>query len=211
MGQPVSPAIAAAVEAIRSGGVVVYPTETLYGLGASALLPEAAARVRRIKGRSESKPLPLVVGSREQVDLVTEMDEPDFARLADLFWPGPLSLIVPARPELAPQVKDAAGLTSLRWTAHPIAAALCIESGVPLVATSANLSGRPPAAKPAELDPALLASVDAAVLEQPWPSGGLASTVVRLLGSGELEILRMGAVPAQVLEQAGFRLRRIGG
>lgn len=195
-----------AVEAIRRGGVVIYPTETLYGLGANALLPEAAARVCRLKGRPEDKPLPLVVGSREQAGLVTELEDPDFTRLADLFWPGPLSIIVPARRGLAPQVKDAAGFSSLRWTAHATAAALCLGSGAPLIATSANLSGRPAAARPEELDPALLAEVDAAVLERPWPAGGLASTVVRLLGRGRLEILRSGAVPAQALLEAGFRL-----
>lgn len=196
----------AAVKAIRAGGVVVYPTETLYGLGANALLPEAAGRVCRIKGRPESKPLPLVVGSREQVSLVTELEDPDFARLTESFWPGPLSIVVPARPELAPQVKDARGLTSLRWTAHPVAAALCLEAEVPLVATSANLSGRPSAAKPEELDPMLIAAVDAAVLGMPWPKGGPASTVVRLLGFGKLKVLRAGAVSPQALEQAGFKI-----
>lgn len=200
-----------AVEAIKRGGVVIYPTETLYGLGGSAFLPEAAARVCRLKGRPEGKALPLVVGSREQVGLVTELEDPDFARLADLFWPGPLSIIVPARRDLAPQVKDAGGLTSLRWTAHATAAALCLESGAPLIATSANLSGRQAAARPEDLDPALLAEVDAAVLERPWPAGGAASTVVRLQGCGRLDILRIGAVPEQALEQAGFRLRGQGG
>ncbi len=201
----------AAVEAIRRGGVVIYPTETLYGLGANALQPEAAARVCRLKGRPESKPLPLVVGSREQVGLVTDLEDADFIRLADIFWPGPLSIIVPARPELAPQVQDAAGFSSLRWTAHATAATLCLESGAPLIATSANLSGRPAAARPEELDPVLLAEVDAAVLDRPWPAGGPASTVVRLLGAGRLEILRDGAVPAQALTDAGFRLPVQGG
>ncbi|MEG6552425.1 Sua5/YciO/YrdC/YwlC family protein, partial [Desulfocurvibacter africanus] len=86
----------------------------------------------------------------------------------------------------------------------------CLESGAPLIATSANLSGRPAAARPEDLDPALLAEVDAAVLEHPWPSGGAASTVVCLLGCCRLEVLRIGAVPARVLEQAGFRLRGPG-
>jgi len=201
-----NPDFRAAVAAIRRGGGGIYPTETLYGLGASALQPQAAQRVSRIKNRPESKPLPLVVGSREQVRLVTDLEDPDFSRLSELFWPGPLSVVVPARPGLAPLAMDSAGLTSLRWTAHPLAAALCLESETPLIATSANRSGQPPASKPDKLDPLLMAAVDAAVLGRPWPAGGPASTVVRLLGAGWLTVLRLGVVPLQALEQAGFRL-----
>lgn len=194
----------ALAETILQGGVVVYPTETLYALGCSAFDADAARRVARIKNRSEAKPLPLVVGHRSQLALVTPEAGPDILRLADLFWPGPLSLLVTASPELAPLVKDHRGLVSVRVTPHPVAASLCLKAGVPLVATSANISGQPPAHLALALSPALTDRVDGAWLKGPEPAGVAPSTVARPLGARRLEILRSGAVGPEALERSGF-------
>jgi len=192
------------VKAVRSGGVVVYPTETLYALGCDAFHEEAVRRVAEIKGRPEAKPLPLIVGDLAGLARVTEVLARDALTLAELFWPGPLSILVRSGPQLPALVKDTQGFTSVRLSANPFAAELCRLAETALVATSANRSGRPAAADPADLDPELLAAVDRAWLDLPRPSGGPPSTVVRCLGGRRIEIVRSGAVPPSALEAAGF-------
>lgn len=194
---------------IRAGGAVVYPTETLYALGCSALNEAACLKVAQIKGRPESKPLPLIIGNAEQLYLAAADVTGDVRRLAEVFWPGPLSILVPAAKGLAPQVMDSRGMTSVRVTPHPVAEALCLDLGAPLVATSANLSGWPPAERFAEVNQELLAQADAALDSGPEPKGGPPSTVVEPLGDGALLLIREGAVPATALEQAGFALRSV--
>jgi len=199
--------IAAAAKAIRSGGVVIYPTETLYALGCAAADASACARVAALKGRPETKPFPLIVADMAGLrDLLAPLPpfyndglEIDLALVAARFWPGPLSVLLPTRPDLPALVRDTQGLSSVRISPHPLARELCRRAGGALVATSANVSGRPPTADPAELDPALLSGADGACLDQPWPAGGAPSTLVRLLGNRRLAVLRAGAVPASAL------------
>lgn len=201
------PDLGPALAAIARGGVLVYPTETLYALGGDGTSPVAAARVCRLKGRDPAKPLPLVLAGADQLALVTDRAPGDLERLGAAFWPGPLSVLVPALPGLPPEVRDARGLTSVRVTPHPLAARLCRESGRPLIATSANLSGLPPTADPAALDPDLAAAVDLVLAVAPRPGGGAPSTVVACLGSGALAVHREGAVTVQALREAGFSPR----
>lgn len=198
------PDIRVAVDALLHGGVLVYPTETLYALGCDARNIAAVSRVLRLKGRPENKPLPVVVADLDGLGRILEGEMPgDVLRLGERFWPGPLSILVRTR-GLAPAVRDGEGFTSVRVTAHPLAAALCSISGAPLVATSANLSGEPAAAVPEELDPVLAVWADLVLDQKPWPSGGLASTVVALEGPGRLRLIRAGAVSIQALEARGF-------
>ena len=196
--------VEAAAASIRSGGVVIYPTETLYALGCAADNREACARVAALKGRPESKPFPLIVADRDGLRRLLSTPLPalleaDLALLAERFWPGPLSVLLPTRPSLPALVRDAQGLSSVRLSPHPLAKELCRRSGSALVATSANLGGQPPTADPRGLDPALLAGVEGALLALPWPAGGAPSTLVRLLGHGRLAVLRAGAVPVSAL------------
>lgn len=195
-----------AVDLLRQGRVVIYPTETLYAVGCLGSSAKACNRVARIKGRPEAKPLPLIVGRLEDIDLVTAQVPEELPDLARAFWPGPLSVLVRARAKLPAAVKDADGFTSVRFTVHPTAQMLCRMVGAPLVATSANRSGMPPTARPQRLDPGLIDDVDAAVLDRPWPGGGLASTVVRILPGRTLAILRQGAVSDRALADQGFRV-----
>lgn len=198
--------VEAAAARIRAGGVVLYPTETLYALGCAADNAEACARLAALKGRPEAKPFPLIVADLTALhELLTPLPptlETDLAILARRFWPGPLSVLLPTRPGLPALVRDELGLSSVRLSPHPLAKELCRRSGSALVATSANVSGQPPTADPRLLDPALLVGVAGAVLAKPWPAGGLPSTLVRLLGGGRLAILRAGAVPAPALADA---------
>jgi len=190
-----------AAELVRQGGVIVYPTETLYAVGCAATDAAACARVAAIKGRPETKPFPLIVADLDGLRAIAAEIPPDLLRLAEAFWPGPLSVLVRTRDELAPLVRDASGFSSVRVSPHPLARELCLRAGGAIVATSANKSGRPATADPAALDVELATATDGALLLPPWPAGGAPSTLVRLLGDGRLAVLRAGATPVAALER----------
>ena len=204
--------MAEAARILVAGGCVIYPTETYFALGARATAGETLARIAAIKARPASKPLPLLIGEMSQLsDVVADgfLDGPlgvDFTDLAERFWPGPLSLVVPCREDLPDLVKDARGMVSLRFTPHPTAAALCRLAGGALVATSANVSSRPPSARPEDLEPTVVFAADGLVAEGPAPAGGPASTVAGLLGGRRLILFREGVVTVASLRQAGYAI-----
>lgn len=184
--------IASVAEALRRGGIAAYPTETYYGLGALARDAGAVARLVLAKGRPDGKPLPLVAADRAQVEEVAALSGPA-ARLAEAFWPGPLTLVLPARPGLPAPVTAGTGTAGVRIPGSEIARALALGAGGPLVATSANPSGEPPPARAEDLSPALRALLDGVLDCGPTP-GGPPSTVVALDGA-EARLVRAGAVP----------------
>lgn len=215
--------IRVAAEAITRGGLVVYPTETLYAVGSSILIPQAVERVARLKLRGSDKPLPVIIGDLEQLAMLTDWRDQRLSRLIRDFWPGPLSILVPARSGLSPLLQDSRGFTAVRWTPHPTAQTLAILSRTPLTATSANTAGEPPASRPEDLDPKLLArleherimegmndepnqSRELIVRQPPFPAGGEPSTVVQILSDGRLHIFREGAVTGMTLQKAGWKL-----
>ncbi|MBN2139703.1 MAG: Sua5/YciO/YrdC/YwlC family protein [Desulfovibrionaceae bacterium] len=200
-------------EIISSGGVVVYPTETLYALGCDAFDAWAAARVARIKGRLKDKPLPVIIAGLDWLDRIAAEVPQVVLDLAADFWPGPLSVLVRARPELPDALKDDLGRTSVRWTPHASAAEICRLADAALVATSANRSGRAPAATPGELDPDILAQADGALLDRPWPGGGPPSTVVSPMPGRKgraVFLVRAGAVPPSALRDKGYLVEPLG-
>jgi L-threonylcarbamoyladenylate synthase len=192
------------LKVMNAGGVAVYPTETLYAVGCDAMNREACERVTRIKGRPDDMPLPLIIGSIDMLGLVTDNKSSSLLELAKAFWPGPLSILVKAIPELPDLLCDEEGYTSVRYSGHPFAAELSRRLKRPIVATSANISGQEPVALPEDLDPELLSLVDESYLDPPWPRGDKPSTVVRMLGASRLEILRDGAVSVKKLCDKGF-------
>ena len=137
------PVVDKVLEALNAGGVVVYPTETLYAIGCVAVDDRACRRVAAIKSRDVNKPLPLIIGWPEGLQAVTEEVSEELHELAGLFWPGPLSVLVRAKAELSPLVSDDKGYTSVRLSSHSVAAELSCLAGAPLVATSANMAGKP--------------------------------------------------------------------
>lgn len=201
-----APDIIEASAALARGGVIIYPTETLYALGACALDAQAVDRIGVIKQRPPNKPLPILIGSLEQLHEVTDRDGPEQRALIRQFWPGPLSILVPARPGLPRSIQNKDGCIAVRWTPHPVAQALAVQSGYGLAATSANFAGKPPADHPRDLDQKLIQAVDRVVLSPPYPAGGLPSTLVRIVSAGRLQVLRHGAVSLDRLRQAGWHL-----
>jgi len=185
--------LAAAAALLRRGGIVAYPTETFYGLGALWNRRDALRRLAEAKLRPEGKPLPLVAADRAQVAEVAGPLGPSAERLASRFWPGPLTLVVPAAPAVPPEITAGSGTVGIRIPGSPVARALAAAAGGALVSTSANAAGEPPPVSPAALSAGLLARIDGVLDAGPAP-GGLPSTVVAL-GEGPPALLRAGAVP----------------
>jgi L-threonylcarbamoyladenylate synthase len=191
--------VRAAAAVLRRGGLVAYPTETFYALGALARDAGAVERLAHAKGRPETKPLPLIAADRAAVEEVAVVLGPA-ARLAELFWPGPLTLVLPAREGVAPAITAGTGTVGIRVPGSDLARALARAAGSPLVATSANLDGAPPPTLAGELAPELRSRIDH-VLDGGAAPGGLPSTVVAI-EEGALRLVRAGAVPIEALERA---------
>ena len=187
--------LARAAEVLREGGVIVFPTDTLYGLAADARNPAAVATIFRMKGRAQEEPLPLVAASLEQA----EREAAEFSRLgrclAARFWPGPLTLVLPVRASLAPGVSAGTGTVAVRVPDHAVARQLASLAGFTLTATSANRSGFPPAATAAEAAAGLEGGEDGlrGVLDAGVTPGGPPSTIVDARGD-EPRLIRAGAI-----------------
>ena len=139
------PGIVRTADRIRSGGVVVYPTETVYGLGADPFNPVAFERIFSLKGREAEKGLILLIRGRRDLDTLVA-DIPRAAEvLMDAFWPGPLTLVFPASPSLPDHLVGSTSTIALRVSDAPMASALLRHVGGPITSTSANRSGLPPA------------------------------------------------------------------
>ena len=184
--------IKAAVAVLRKGGLVVFPTETLYGLAADALNRDAIDRLVTVKGREEGKPVALIAPDRETVLQLADSVDDYSLGLMEKHWPGPLTLILKARPGLHQALLNKEGKVGVRISPHPVALALAKGLGRAITATSANLSGQPPAARMEDLSPALLARVEMVLDGGPCP-GGPASTIVDAK-SDPPRIIRQGAI-----------------
>lgn len=191
--------IAEAARILRRGGLVAFPTETVYGLGADATSPAAVARLYAAKGRPSSNPLIAHVASldeaREQGVFSAEA-----LRLARAFWPGPLTLVVPLHPQATICAEARAGLPSvaLRVPAHPVAQGLCAASGRPIAAPSANRSGKVSPVTAAHVAQDLGGRVDL-ILEAGRCPLGLESTIVACL-EGAPRLLRPGGLSRAAIE-----------
>ncbi len=191
--------IAAAAQCIRAGLLVAFPTETVYGLGANALDPDAVARIYEAKKRPAASPLIVHVASLEQArELAAEWPEAA-DKLAQEFWPGPLTLVLPKKAVVPDIVTAGLPTVGLRMPDHPVALALIREAGVPVAAPSANPFTKLSPTRPNHLDEELREAV-AAVLEGGPARVGIESTVLSLAGPRPV-LLRPGAVSRVELEK----------
>ena len=187
-----------ASEIVRRGGVVAFPTETYYGLAVDPFQPAALERLFAVKLRPADLPILVLVSGPEQLGLLAASVPPLFSVLIDRFWPGPLTLVCPARADLPARLTGDTGTVGVRQS--PLAAAnrLIAVCGGPITATSANLSGQPPAVTAAEVFAIFGDAVDLVLDGGPAP-GGLGSTLVGVR-AGRLHCLRAGVVPFAAVE-----------
>jgi len=187
------------VTALRLGGIVVYPTETLYGLGADATNDHALRKLVVLKGREEGKPISVLVSDHSMLRSVVAHVSPAAQRLMDRFWPGPLTLALPAKAEVSPLLTGGGKTVGVRCSSHPLAAALVAGLGRPVTTPSANPAGAAPPVSLLQARAYFGDGVDAYVDGGSLP-GGVGSTVVDL--DGEARIIREGAIPAAEITAA---------
>jgi L-threonylcarbamoyladenylate synthase len=189
--EPLEPQLTEVVTVIRRGGVVAFPTDTLYGLAADPGSAEAVDRVLALKGRAAAKTIALVAADLAQVERISVLTM--IARhAAAQFWPGPLTIMVRAKPGLVPATIGPDGLVGVRVPDHDVAVALARACGHALTATSANRSGHQATADPDEVA-AALPDLDLLVDAGKAP-GGRPSTLVDLSGDVP-RLVRAGAIP----------------
>jgi L-threonylcarbamoyladenylate synthase len=192
---------------MREDGIGAYPTETFMALGCRAGSARAVAELYEVKRRPHHLPLPLIAADRAQVESIARL-LPEAEKLMELFWPGPLSILLPVL-GIMPAAVSGNGMVAVRIPSHSGARDLAIAVGEPLVASSANVSGTPPARDAANMDPALLERVPLVWHAPPRPAGRLPSTLVRLSGGDAIQVLRRGAVSTHALERAGFAVELV--
>ncbi len=187
--------LGAAARLLRDGALVVFPTETVYGLGASATNDEAVARVFAVKERPRNNPLIVHVARIAQAQALAEGWSDDVDRLAHAFWPGPLTLVVPRSRRVSDLVTGGVDSVAIRIPAHPVARELLILAAIPIVAPSANRYQRVSPTTAQHVIDDLGDRVDLILDGGPTPLG-IESTVVSLLADGP-RVLRMGSISAE--------------
>ena len=191
-------AVEEAAAIVRRGGIVVLPTDTVYGVGASLDHSAALDRIYAAKGRPIDQTLPILLGSFYSLDRVAIEPSPAVRRLMEYYWPGALTIVIPARPGLPRAVIGPGETVGVRVPADRSARALIDLAGGALAVTSANRTGEPPALDVTSAIHSLGGSVDA-ILDGGPMIGSTASTVVRTTGE-TLEILRSGSIDPEELK-----------
>jgi L-threonylcarbamoyladenylate synthase len=197
------------VEAARilaAGGIVACPTETFYALAADAWQETALERLFDLKGRPAEKAVLVLVADREMAAAVADVSTPLAKNLISRFWPGPLTLILPARAGLPRHLTAGTGTIGVRQPGHPLARRLCQVYGRPLTGTSANLSGREPLSRAAELQRELGESIEL-ILEDGPGGGDLPSTILNVTMDPP-RLLREGAISLKELERHVSKIAR---
>ena len=187
-----------ALDVLRNNGLVAFPTDTVYGVGALAFKPEAVERLYVVKGRSTDKAIAILVARSSDLNQIASNLTPLAQKLADKFWPGPLTLVVPKHPNL-PQAVSALPTVGVRQPDHLVAKKLLELTG-PLAVTSANRSGEPNSLTTADVLAQLSGRIDLVIDGGPVP-GGVPSTVVDC-STAEPKILREGPLTLADLEKA---------
>lgn len=190
--------ITRAAEILRRGGLVAFPTETVYGLGANALDPDAVARLFAAKERPTADPLIVHLSGSEQLPLVARSVSPLDRTLAATFWPGPLTLVLPKQPQVPALVTAGLDTVAVRVPDHPVALALLVAAAVPVAAPSANRFGHTSPTTAQHVWHDLRERIDLILDGGPTPVG-VESTVVDA-STSPVRILRPGGIPAELLE-----------
>ena len=199
---PSQEAIQRAADLLKEGKLVVFPTETVYGLGASALDASAAARIYAAKGRPSDNPLIIHLAHPEDAALYAEVS-PCYEKLASLFMPGPLTVVLKKKECIPRSVTGGLDTVAVRVPSHPIAHSLIKTVGIPVAAPSANLSGRPSCTSADHVIEDMNGRVDM-ILDGGESDLGLESTILLPRGENDVILLRPGAVTVEMLLENGF-------
>ncbi len=200
-----SPILLQAADVIKRGGLVVFPTETVYGLGADALSSEAAKKIYEAKGRPSDNPLIIHISDPNDAEKYTYTCEL-YKKLAERFMPGPLTVVMKARDVVPMQTRGGLPTVAVRCPQNPIARRLISLSGTPIAAPSANLSGSPsPTNAPHVIDD-MNGRVDM-ILDGGSSDFGLESTIVKIEDDGALTLLRPGKITVEDLRSVGAEVR----
>ena len=196
-----------ACNALRQGKLLVFPTETFYALGCDALNADSVGAVFTLKKRALNMPLPVVISHPGQLKLLThEVSTPARVLMAQ-FWPGPLSIVFPARKDVPDLLTAGMGRVAVRFSPHPAIRTLGQELNMVLVASSANISGQAPPCFVQDLATEVVRGTAGVFDMPPQPAGGLPSTivdVVRTVHGEQVRVLRQGAVSFSALEATGL-------
>lgn len=180
---------------IRKGGIAVFPTSGLYGLAADAYNPDAIEKLFDIKGRSHDKAILLLISDLRDLDRLVKSVPPQAVRIMQHFWPGGLTLVLEAKPELPPALTAGSGKIGIRLCRHPVAAALVKAVEGPITGTSANISGTGGCDRISGLDTRIAEKADL-ILDAGVLKGGTGSTVADMTRCFP-QILREGTVPGK--------------
>ena len=181
-----------AAEIIKDGGLVDFPTETVYGLGADATNPDAAAKIYAAKGRPSDNPLIIHISSPKDAELYTFTSEL-YYKLAEAFMPGPLTVVMPVKNNIPDATRAALPTVAVRCPENPVARRLIELSGVPIAAPSANLSGSPSPTNASHVIDDMTGRVNM-IIDGGDSDFGLESTIVKIEGDNELLLLRPGKI-----------------
>lgn len=184
--------IARAVSVVRDGGIIAFPTETYYGLGVDPFNEDALAKLFALKKRPAVKPVLVLIADHHQIGSLVSVVPGKAALLMNGFWPGPLTLVLPAKPGLSPMLTGTTGTVGIRVSSHLLAQDLPNECGLPLTATSANLSGYSPAVTADEVYDIFGEEVDI-ILDGGRTPGRKGSTLVGI-HDGAVHYIREGYV-----------------
>ncbi len=198
--KPTKENIEKAAKIIRDGGLVAFPTETVYGLGADAMNADAVGRIYEAKGRPSDNPMIVHISRASDIGQLTRMLSPQIVEIIDNFWPGPLTIVVKKRPEVPDRTTGGLDTVAVRLPDNEIAQALISASCCPIAAPSANLSGGPSPTRAKDVIADMMGRVDA-IIEGDDCRVGIESTVLDLSGE-EPTILRPGIITAEAIEAA---------
>jgi len=192
-------------EVIRSGGVVVFPTETVYGIGANALDEESVLKIFKAKGRPSDNPLIVHIADIKMLeDIVEEVSETE-NKLMNKFWPGPLTIILKRKGNISNSVTAGLDTVGVRMPNNNIALSIIKEAGVPIAAPSANISGKPSGTRIEDIFEELNGRVDI-MIDGGFSEIGLESTVIKVEGE-EVNILRPGKISREEIEELGIMVK----
>lgn len=185
---------------IKRGGIVAFPTETFYGLGVSFSDNEALTMLFELKRRPKDKPMPLIIGDVSALSVIASPPEKIAWRIIERFWPGPLTVLLAAKPGLPDLITGRSGKVAVRVPGRSFALDLARAVGYPITATSANISGMPPSDNPGDVIRYFGDTINL-LIDGGYAPGGTPSTIIDM-SEGDISLVRPGAVPYEEILKA---------